>query len=99
MEEIRYKVWEGEELIAQDMTMETVLILVKGLYHEYWDEESLKISIQRIHYSQSRERYLFTKEEIIQILYESIVNPEVDEADEALVNFRTAVDKIRQMKG
>lgn len=98
MEEIRYKIWAGEELIAQDITMETVLILVKGLYHEYWNEESLKISIQRTHYIQSRERYLFTKEEITQILYESIINPEVDEADEALVNFRTAVDKIRQMK-
>ena len=55
MGETKYMVWAGEELIAENMTIETVLILVKGLFSEYWNEKSLDVSIQRMDYKQKRE--------------------------------------------
>jgi len=38
----------NEELIAENMSLETAMILVKGIYEKYYLEPNLKVTIEKI---------------------------------------------------
>ena len=48
MPERIYKLYIGEELIAESVSIETALILIKALFAEYYNEERMKITIQEM---------------------------------------------------
>lgn len=47
MNEETYTIYSDNEKIAEGMTLETALILIKGLMHTYYNEEKLSYSIVR----------------------------------------------------
>ena len=42
-----YNVYMGEECMAKDMSLDTAIILVKGLFHTYYNEPMPRIYIER----------------------------------------------------
>ena len=48
MPERRYELYIGEELIAESLSIETALILIKALFSEYYNEKNMKITIQEM---------------------------------------------------
>lgn len=48
MECDKYKVLIDETTIAENMGIETALILVKALFEEYYNDHSMKIIIKRM---------------------------------------------------
>ena len=53
MPERIYKCYIGEELIAESVSIETALILIKALFSEYYNEERMKITIQEMERSEN----------------------------------------------
>lgn len=47
MAETKYMVLEGNTIMARDMTLETALMLVRGIAEKYWREPNLEITIRR----------------------------------------------------
>lgn len=48
MVEYKFNVMLEDSIIAKDMTLETALILVEGLFNKYYLEEKMKVSIQKV---------------------------------------------------
>lgn len=48
MPERRYELYIGEELIAESVSIETALILIKALFAEYYNEEKMEITIREM---------------------------------------------------
>ena len=48
MPERRYELYIGEELIAESLSIETALILIKALFAEYYNEKNMKITLQEM---------------------------------------------------
>ena len=48
MSERIYKLYIGEELIAESVSIETALILIKALFSEYYNEEKMEIKIREM---------------------------------------------------
>ena len=48
MPERRYELYIGEELIAESLSIETALILIKALFAEYYNDKNMKITIQEM---------------------------------------------------
>ena len=48
MEINKYKVLIDECIIAENMPIETALILIKALFEEYYEDHSMKISIMEM---------------------------------------------------
>ena len=53
MPERIYKLYIGEELIAESVSIETALILIKALFVEYYNEKNIKITIQEMERSEN----------------------------------------------
>lgn len=48
MSEERYEVWVDEKCYAKEMRLDTALILVKGLFNEWYAEDDISIKIRRM---------------------------------------------------
>jgi len=48
MSEDKFNVLLNDAVVAQDMTLDTAMVLVKGLFNEYYREAKLKITIQKV---------------------------------------------------
>lgn len=53
MAERRYELYIGEELIAESLSIETALILIKALFSEYYNEEKMEITIREMERSKN----------------------------------------------
>ena len=48
MVEEKFNVYMNDVMTAENMTLETAIIVVKGLFNEYYKEAGLKITIQKV---------------------------------------------------
>ena len=48
MPERKYELFIEKELIAESVSIETALILIKALFAEYYNEKNMKITIQEM---------------------------------------------------
>lgn len=50
MLENKYSVLIGDNIIANDMSLQNAIIFVKSLFGEYYNDTNLSITIKRINY-------------------------------------------------
>jgi len=48
MVENKYQIIWNNTVIAEVMDINTALILIRALFHEYYDEENMKLEVARI---------------------------------------------------
>lgn len=48
MVENRFNVFIDDIIAAENMTLETALVLVQGLFNKYYLEPSIRISVQKV---------------------------------------------------
>ena len=53
MPERKYELYIEKELIAENVSIETALILIKALFTEYYNDKNMKITIQEIEMSEN----------------------------------------------
>lgn len=53
MSERIYKLYIREEIIAESLSIETALILIKALFSEYYNEEKMEITIREMERSKN----------------------------------------------
>ena len=50
MLENKYSVLIGDNVIANDMSLQNAIIFIKGLFEEYYNDKNLSITIKKINY-------------------------------------------------
>lgn len=53
MPDRKYELYIGKELIAENVSIETALILIKALFTEYYNDKTMKITIQEMESSEN----------------------------------------------